>query len=436
MITADYNQVMPDIDQSCTFGSNLESLNCDLQHRALNLNTLQQIRNLNQQIWQELSIKETLALEDYLNLESGQGQNGISSIFGNLCVNHKNNIECIEDDQFSHHSTHSNHESSSEHLPDNNVLVESDIAQQKDDGQKILVNSIKQTLPSVFIESRTKDCKKQKSPESDQSVLLDSVQSKLIRKLFPSVQKEKVSVEQDNSLVERLSKLELENANLRSSMLKIKKERDDLNRKLLKMDQEVLQKKELLLQEANLMRNEQEQQMKKLKQDRIMWEKQKKSMILPTQKERREVELLKESMQQQQIEFKAKEKRMLMTQERLSRKVADLEKMNTDLKAENLGLETLRLKMISNAGQNFVKTPRKMNSSDVISFPKMAKVMPIFKTIQSSKSPAPLAERIKINSPKSDKIPKNTMDINSAKRELDQLAQKIGLSGTFKVFLW
>jgi hypothetical protein len=72
--------------------------------------------------------------------------------------------------------------------------------------------------------------------------------------------------------------------------------------------------------------------MKKLKREKSQWEKQRRlSEILPTKRERQEVEFLQSKLQEQLVQFKQKENRQQMTNDRLSRKIIDLEKRNREM---------------------------------------------------------------------------------------------------------
>ncbi|TPX71843.1 hypothetical protein SpCBS45565_g00784 [Spizellomyces sp. 'palustris'] len=94
------------------------------------------------------------------------------------------------------------------------------------------------------------------------------------------------------------------------------------------------------IEKINQMR---EDTLRDLKRERKIWEKQRKAAeILPTKRERQDVELLRKQIETLQASFKEKESRMTLAQDRLKRRVEDLTRRNMELQEEVKVLEQER----------------------------------------------------------------------------------------------
>jgi hypothetical protein len=101
------------------------------------------------------------------------------------------------------------------------------------------------------------------------------------------------------------------------------------------------------MDEMEKLKQEHEAGMKKLKRDKMLWDKQKKlNEMLPTKRERQELELLQQKLMDQQQLSKQKETRMVLTQDRLNKKITDLEKRNQELQQQVKVLEQERFSVL------------------------------------------------------------------------------------------
>ena len=142
-------------------------------------------------------------------------------------------------------------------------------------------------------------------------------------------------------------------------------------------------------------------------------------------------------MRKQEEDFKAKEKRMAMTQERLSRKVADLEKVVAQLRNEADVLETQRLGLLSDRMMK-IKTPKKSQGHDiVVQYPSIPKKMPLSE-LKTSKvaiakhSPKPMERMTSVNNVRKSGV---LTECDRSRDTLTKLAKEIGAHGPFEVIV-
>ena len=75
--------------------------------------------------------------------------------------------------------------------------------------------------------------------------------------------------------------------------------------------------------------------MKAFKREQLLWEKQKKATeILPSKKERQEIDSLKKQILDHQDSAKQKEVRLILTQDRLKRRLEEVTQRNAELLEE------------------------------------------------------------------------------------------------------
>ena len=152
------------------------------------------------------------------------------------------------------------------------------------------------------------------------------------------------------------------------------------------------------------------------------------------------MELLKDEMKNMQSEYKVKEKRMGMTQERLLRKIADLERTNNDLKMEANTLEAQRFEFLSaRFSEKRSPNPKKSPSSrSKITFPKPPKRMPMSELPKVQAIPLKVKNHLQPTKSKTLKennknTDENVFDFNVLRKDLDTLALEIGLDCPFEV---
>ena len=174
-------------------------------------------RQATQDLWQEISIRETISLQDFINWErNGSSIPENSPLVLDLDSDSRENTCEIEES-----------ECSSVCIRGEQLVAEKDVETVHEESQEVFATR----EPIQYTTT-------QHSNEKP-SLALDTVQSKLIRKLFPPNQQLKPqTTNQDNNLIEKITALELENNNLKNSLNKCRSERDDLSRKLTRLKQE------------------------------------------------------------------------------------------------------------------------------------------------------------------------------------------------------
>ncbi|KAJ3289664.1 hypothetical protein HK104_007305 [Borealophlyctis nickersoniae] len=148
-------------------------------------------------------------------------------------------------------------------------------------------------------------------------------------------------------LKEKLKALEEEVTQYKAEIARYK-ESDGLTKRIREENDKAMQKnraeraafedyKKTELQKLQDMKEEQSRQ---LKRERQNWEKQRRAAeILPTKRERQEIELLRKQMAELEDRFKKKEDRATLAQERLKRRIDELTKRNSELQEEVKVLE-------------------------------------------------------------------------------------------------
>lgn len=132
-----------------------------------------------------------------------------------------------------------------------------------------------------------------------------------------------------------VSDLTRELVKCRQQTNKFRRERDEWERKEMSARNENDQQNKWVTQEMATLKEEHMKEVRRLKKEKKDWETQRKlSEILPTKREREEFEVLKEQFQEQFGKWKERDARMILAQDRLKKKVLELEKRNKELQDE------------------------------------------------------------------------------------------------------
>ena len=214
---------------------------------------LNEIRERNQRLWQEISIKQTLDLQEFKDLErdgrakSAGGMAGLQDLILSSAENSQDYIEEFSSHKMKRSESNSDSDMNSSTIKITDCRVEPikiDEPVIKSEPNIMVSNSIAKANHSDEEEYTTQENPDRISDDSQESIIIKDVHSNLIRKLFPVAQK---PVKADDStgnaseLLEKLSQLQLENTALKTTLSKCKKERDASNFKSAKLQQEQVQ---------------------------------------------------------------------------------------------------------------------------------------------------------------------------------------------------
>ncbi|KAJ3306477.1 hypothetical protein HDV03_005087 [Kappamyces sp. JEL0829] len=228
------------------------------------------------------------------------------------------------------------------------------------------------------------------APPAPSLVMKYFLESNPPRKIETLPDEAKETADQQTKTVVEDLKTELAKAKLLCT--KLKRERDDWERKegIARTDKVTHSaligqesQRKLHLQEMAQLREAQEEQAKRLQRERKLWEKQKKAAdILPTKRERQEIELLAAQLNELNEQSRQKEARLLLAQDRLKKKVMELEKRNKELQEEVNVLERERASRIEVSIKPNVGLSHITKSKSVDSLPSKPKrsVMPVAKS--------------------------------------------------------
>ncbi|KAJ3274483.1 hypothetical protein HDV01_002611 [Terramyces sp. JEL0728] len=166
---------------------------------------------------------------------------------------------------------------------------------------------------------------------------LFSMSQRLVSSLFPKVAQKPKEREPDHTdfYLEKINQLELDLSKTKQLLLKSKRE----------LESAVKREEKARIDKAKIrkLKVSVDLEMKKFKKEKLLWEKQRKAMeILPTKRERQEVEMLRIQLQEERDKFKQNENRLQLGQERTRKKNEDLEKRNRELLEEVKTLEQER----------------------------------------------------------------------------------------------
>ncbi len=170
-----------------------------------------------------------------------------------------------------------------------------------------------------------------------------------------------------------------------------------------------------------------------------------------------EIESLQNQLREQSEAWKAKETRLMLAQDRLKKKVVDLEKRNKELSDEVIVLERERSSLLEvRINNNLTQMPK---AKSVDSLPANNRIravprslseqkllhskeyIPSLKGINSIKSTKPLVTKfgalVLDPSPSAEVItePKKSLEVDPAKADLDQLQKELGFERFIKVLI-
>ncbi|KAJ3034917.1 hypothetical protein HDV00_004527 [Rhizophlyctis rosea] len=163
------------------------------------------------------------------------------------------------------------------------------------------------------------------------------------RSVMQSVQE--VVHEQDpyEKLLSKLTALEEEVARYKHSDSLTLRMKEENERSMQKLMADKTAFEEYRKQELKSLQDYREEELRNLRREKQSWEKQRKAAeILPTKRDRQEMELLRKEMAEMQETFRQKEMRMTLAHDRLKRRVDELTKRNSELREEVKVLEKER----------------------------------------------------------------------------------------------
>ncbi|KAJ3043269.1 hypothetical protein HK097_001775 [Rhizophlyctis rosea] len=141
----------------------------------------------------------------------------------------------------------------------------------------------------------------------------------------------------------KLAALEEEVARYRQSDSLTRRLKDENERAMQKLLADKIAFENYKNAEMKKVQDFREEETRNLKREKQNWEKQRKAAeILPTKRERQEMDLLRKEMADLQETFRQKEMRMTLAQDRLKRRVDELTKRNAELQGEVKFLEQER----------------------------------------------------------------------------------------------
>ncbi|KAI8926670.1 T-complex protein 10 C-terminus-domain-containing protein [Entophlyctis helioformis] len=187
------------------------------------------------------------------------------------------------------------------------------------------------------------------------------LQSNLLKRLFPGVseharraaeKQDKIAAAAVNTEISRLKQtiqaLEDKVADHARANKALKQDNADLKAKLAQQDSSKTEFEVYRQEQLRLIQAKHDENIRILKKERLLWERhQKASQILPSKKERQEMDALRAELLEQFKAWKDKETRMMQTQDRLNRRIDELSRRNAELLEEVKTLEQERARFVS-----------------------------------------------------------------------------------------
>nr|KAJ3419257.1 Bax inhibitor 1 [Polyrhizophydium stewartii] len=128
----------------------------------------------------------------------------------------------------------------------------------------------------------------------------------------------------------------------------LQRECNDLKSKMARQDAAQREFEEYKLEQMRQIQAKHEESTRELRRERQLWERQKKAAeVLPTKKERQEIEILRGKLLEQFKTWKEKETRLVQTQDRLNRRIEELMRRNAELLDEVKALEKERAQYVA-----------------------------------------------------------------------------------------
>lgn len=187
-------------------------------------------------------------------------------------------------------------------------------------------------------------------PSEDESTQQDNQSSPGVGVGAPSISEEQIIKKYVNSKIDELNK-ELQKYKAKNRKVEqIKHELSEEKRSVAKEKAKFMVYKE---EEMEILKEKRDEEMKKIKKERKISERNHKALInKPNRKEREEIETLKKQVIKLEEEKKAKEKKWRFNSDRYKRQIAELEKKNQTLEEEVLFYEKLRLQGDKSGGES------------------------------------------------------------------------------------
>ncbi|KAL2913236.1 hypothetical protein HK105_207238 [Polyrhizophydium stewartii] len=226
----------------------------------------------------------------------------------------------------------------------------------------------------------------------------------------------------------------------------LQRECNDLKSKMARQDAAQREFEEYKLEQMRQIQAKHEESTRELRRERQLWERQKKAAeVLPTKKERQEIEILRGKLLEQFKTWKEKETRLVQTQDRLNRRIEELMRRNAELLDEVKALEKERAQYVARGEPRAETRPPQARSEKPRPLPASAPVLRDAASVASKPHDSGVSGVSAVSAPTGGAAPTKAVRARSsvsamqqarkhehATAELNRLASTVGLSPPFE----